>query len=170
MNEVLSAQKMTNDKIGLEYTSGASIAKAGGKGAFIKHIDNDFMPFKVNGGKTSIKKTSDARMLVILQNKKPTPTMAKKHGAFFGNATTKRGEVNSLNFSQICHHCSVLGHSRLHCWKLHGSYAPHAHKAHSHWFPKFLHACQFYGVKGHIRPHCFKLNCYSYANAEPPSK
>ena len=89
------------------------------------------MPFTANGGKTLIKKTTDPSMLVMPKNKKPTPTMAKKQGAFFGKTTTKRGEVNSLNFNPICHYCGVLGHIRPHCWKLHDYYAPHAQKAHS---------------------------------------
>ncbi|GFS36763.1 hypothetical protein Acr_00g0047900 [Actinidia rufa] len=83
---------MTNDKAGLGYNIGASTSNAEGKVAFIKPISNDFMPFKTNGGNTLIKKTTDASMLVMPKNKKPTPTTAKKQGAFFGKTTTKRGE------------------------------------------------------------------------------
>ena len=54
LNEVLGAQKLDNDKVGLGYTSGASTSKAGGKMAFVKPIGNNFMPSKAHGRKTSL--------------------------------------------------------------------------------------------------------------------
>ena len=106
LNEVLSAQKMANDKGGPRYTGGASISKARGKVALIKPIGNNFMPFKANGGKTLIKKTTDASVHLMPKNKKSTPIKAKKQGAFLGKATTRRGEVNSLKFKPS-YHCGV---------------------------------------------------------------
>ncbi|GFZ00854.1 hypothetical protein Acr_14g0004890 [Actinidia rufa] len=77
LDEVLSAQKVAKDKVGLGYTGGASTPKLGGKMTPINVIGNNFIQSKANEGKTSLKKTTGANVFVMLKNKKPTPTMAK---------------------------------------------------------------------------------------------
>ena len=80
LNEVLGAQKLANDKVGLGYISGASTSKAGGKMAFVKPIGNNFMSSKAHGGKTSLKNTTGASVsvLVMSNNKKRTSTKTQK--------------------------------------------------------------------------------------------